>query len=274
MGGLTCPANPKARFVALTRLIHDRYPALADAVAEIEARRVVVDGVVATNPRARARQDAAIKIRAHGALRGAAKLRAALDAFDVDVTDGVAVDVGASTGGFTSVLLDRGARRVYAVDVGHGQLLGHLRQDPRVVNLERTNLADLDRVIVPDIVDVVTIDVSYVPLAHAVPQLEPLALAGAASLIGLVKPMYELGLGTPPADAVTIAAAVAHAVAGIEAASWSVVDAVASPVRGGRGAVEHLVHARRRTTCQAESDESGHARPSQPSARTREERAR
>lgn len=240
------PRKPKARFVALTRLVHERYPELDDVVTAIEARRVLVDGVIATNPCARARRDAAVTIRPERDLRGTTKLRAALDAFGIDVADRVAVDIGASTGGFTGTLLDQGARRVYAVDVGHGQLLGSLRQNRRVVDLERTNLADLDRQRVPDIVDVMTIDLSYLSLARAVPQLERLAFAGDASLVALVKPMYELGLAAPPADTVTIAAAVAHGVGGIETAPWRVVDVIASPVRGGPGSIEHLVHARRR----------------------------
>ena len=93
-----------------------------------------------------------------------------------------------------------GARRVYAVDVGHGQLLGSLRQDERVVVLERTNLAALERRLVPDEVEVATIDVSYVSLAVAVPQLGRLAYAHGADLLALVKPMFELGLGAPPTD--------------------------------------------------------------------------
>jgi len=101
-------------------------------------------------------------------LRGEAKLRAALSGFGVGVTGRVCLDLGAAAGGFTRVLLEAGAARVYAVDAGFGQLLGSLRQDPRVVNLEATNVAALDTALVPDAIELVTIDVSYLALAAAV----------------------------------------------------------------------------------------------------------
>jgi len=156
----------------------------------------------------------------------------------------VAIDVGASAGGFTRVLLEAGARRVYAVDAGHGQLLGSLRQDPRVVNLERTNLGELDRARVPDPIEAVTIDVSYLALARAVPQLARIELAAGADLIALVKPMFELGLAAPPPDD-RLAEALARAEAGVRAAGWDVLASIESPVRGQGGAVELLLHARR-----------------------------
>src|SRR5262245_23079822 len=104
------------------------------------------------------------------ALRGEAKLRHGLRAMAVPVEGRVALDVGAAAGGFTRVLLEAGAVRVYAVDAGHGQLLGSLRQDPRVVALERTNLGALTLELVPDVVEVVTMDLSYLPVARAAPQ--------------------------------------------------------------------------------------------------------
>ncbi|MFN2581369.1 MAG: SAM-dependent methyltransferase [Candidatus Dormibacteria bacterium] len=177
-------------------------------------------------------------------LRGEAKLQAALDAFHVDIDGRVALDVGAAAGGFTRVLLRGGARRIYAVDAGHGQLLGSLRQDERVVNLEATNIAALDRTVVGDVIDVVTIDVSYMALATAVAQLDRIALAPDADLIGLVKPMFELRLASAPSEPAVVDAAAVRAVAGIESAGWSVVAQIHSPVRGSRGAPEVLLHAR------------------------------
>lgn len=179
-------------------------------------------------------------------LRGEAKLAAALIAFDVGVEGRAALDVGAAAGGFTRVLLARGARVVYAVDAGHGQLLGSLRQDRRVVNLEATNVARLDSRLVPDPIDVVTIDVSYLSLAEAVRQLNRITLATAPDLIGLVKPMFELRLATAPLDQAVITEAARQAAAGITAAGWSVCGLIDSPVRGARGAPEMLLHARRR----------------------------
>ena len=180
----------------------------------------------------------------HAPLRGEAKLRAALSGFGVGVTGRVCLDLGAAAGGFTRVLLEAGAARVYAVDAGFGQLLGSLRQDPRVVNLEATNVAALDTALVPDASEVVTIDVSYLALAAAVAQLDRIEMARAADLIGLVKPMFELRLATAPSDSATVETATQRAAAGIEAAGWRVIGSMPSPVLGGRGAVEALIHAR------------------------------
>jgi len=178
-------------------------------------------------------------------LRGEAKLRAALAVFGVDVRGRTCLDVGAAAGGFTRVLLESGATRVYAVDAGFGQLLGSLRQDPRVLNLEATNVSKLDMRLVPDPIDVVTIDVSYLALAAAAAQLAGIVLADDADLVGLVKPMFELRLPTAPTDQKTVEAAIERAATGIEEAGWRVVGSMPSPVLGGRGAVEALLHARR-----------------------------
>lgn len=178
-------------------------------------------------------------------LRGEAKLRAAITGFGVDVTGRVCLDLGAAAGGFTRVLLESGAAKVYAVDVGFGQLLGSLRQDPRVVNLEATNVAALDTRVIPETVEVVSVDVSYLALAAAVAQLDRISIAPGADLIGLVKPMFELRLARAPVDQETVDTATARAVAGIAQAGWEIAGVMASPVLGGRGAVEALVHARR-----------------------------
>ncbi|MFI5042185.1 MAG: SAM-dependent methyltransferase, partial [Acidimicrobiales bacterium] len=151
----------------------------------------------------------------------------------------------ACTGGFTTAWLETGARRVYAVDVGHGQLLGSLRADPRVVNLERTNVADVSTALIPDTVEVVSVDVSYLALAAAVAQLAPLDVAAGADLLGLVKPMFELRLATIPTDPRRLEQARDEAVAGVAAAGWEVLGTDECPVRGGRGAVEFFIHARR-----------------------------
>ena len=188
---------------------------------------------------------APLALRPRSPLRGEAKLQAALDAFAVDVSDRMALDVGAAAGGFTTVLLRAGAARVYAVDAGHGQLLGSLRQDARVVNLEATNVAQLDGDVVPDVIDVITIDVSYLALADAVAQLDRVCVAPDADLIGLVKPMFELRRATAPVDDESVEAAADRAIAGIEAAGWRVLGRIPSPVRGARGAPEMLLHARR-----------------------------
>jgi 23S rRNA (cytidine1920-2'-O)/16S rRNA (cytidine1409-2'-O)-methyltransferase len=207
--------------------------------------RVLVDGFPVRNPRSQIRRDAAISLVEPRTLRGEAKLRAALAAFPVDTLGRVAMDVGAAAGGFTRALLAAGARRVYAVDAGHGQLVGSLRQDERVVNLEATNLGELDGHLVPEPIELVAIDVSYLSLAAAVPQLERVELAGGAELVALVKPQFELALARTPDDEPTLAAALDQARAGIEAAGWRVLGSIRSPVLGAGGSTEFLLHARK-----------------------------
>ena len=228
----------------MSDLVAERFPALADPLAAIAAGHVLVDGFPVRNPDSRVSRSASIVVRTPQPLAGEAKLRAALAAFAPPIADRIAIDIGAAAGGFTRVLLEAGARRVYAVDAGHGQLLGSLRQDPRVENLERTNLGALSRALVPDVVDVLTIDVSYLALADALPQLEVLAFAPGARLVALVKPMFELGLDAPPDDA-RLHEALARAVNAIDTLAWTVVGAMPSPVTGHRGAKELLVTARR-----------------------------
>jgi 23S rRNA (cytidine1920-2'-O)/16S rRNA (cytidine1409-2'-O)-methyltransferase len=213
-----------------------------DARALISAGDVLVDGVPVTSVRSRVRAGARVSTRPTTVLRGSAKLRAALDAFDVGVAGRVGLDVGAAAGGFTTVLLGAGARRVYAVDAGHGQLLGSLRQDERVINLEATNVSELDITLVPDTIEVITIDVSYLSLSAAVAQLDRLRIAPGAVLIGLVKPMFELRTATAPSDRASLDAALAAASAGVTAAGWEVRGWVDSPVTGSRGAREMLLH--------------------------------
>jgi 23S rRNA (cytidine1920-2'-O)/16S rRNA (cytidine1409-2'-O)-methyltransferase len=235
----------RKRLRKLAELVAEAYPELDPAEA-ILSGSIAVDGVVVLNPKSLVREGVSVSLRAPGGrpLRGEAKLAAALDGFAIGVAGRVALDVGASAGGFTRVLLRRGALRVYAVDAGHGQLLGSLRQDERVVNLERTNLADLDARLVPDEIGVVTVDISYLSLTTAIPQLNGrVRLAPRADLVALVKPQFELGLGRPPSSAGTLAAALERAARGIVAAGWRIAATTESPVRGRRGAVEFLLHA-------------------------------
>lgn len=220
-----------------------RRPDLDDPGAAIAAGFVAVGGLVVTNPASMVGPEASISVRDPAPLRGSVKLRAALEMFGVEVAGRVALDVGAAAGGFTRVLLDAGAIRVYAVDVGHGQLLGSLRQDERVVDLEATNIADLDPELVPDPVGLVTLDLSYLSLADAVGQLGGVGFAPGAELLGLVKPMFELQRGTAPTDPASLEAATGRAVEGIRTAGWEVLGASPSPVTGAKGAIEGWVRA-------------------------------
>jgi 23S rRNA (cytidine1920-2'-O)/16S rRNA (cytidine1409-2'-O)-methyltransferase len=240
-------SSPKAvrrRLSRLADLVAELDPG-ADAARLVASGEIEVDGLAVTNPDARIPAGARVRRRRPAALRGQAKLSAALAGFGIEVTGRVALDVGAAAGGFTRTLLEAGARRVYAVDAGHGQLRGSLRQDPRVVNLEATNVADLTPVLVPEPVEVVSIDVSYLSLSAAAAQLDRIHIAPSADLVGLVKPMFELRRATAPIDDISLAAALTAAIAGVEAAGWAVVSSMQSPVLGARGARELLLHARR-----------------------------
>ena len=237
---------PKGRRLrSLASELARRFPDLEDLDSIIAAGDVLVDGIPNRNPASLVAPNCSLKLHRPAPLRGAAKLRHALATFRVPVVGRVALDVGAAAGGFTRVLLEGGAARVYAVDAGHGQLLGSLSQDPRVVVLERVNLGELNRVIVPDELGVVTMDLSYLPIAHAAPQLEPLRIEPGADLVALVKPQHELGLATAANSGQQVAAAVQHAVRGLNRCGWTVSGTTRSPTLGARGAVEWLVHAHR-----------------------------
>jgi 23S rRNA (cytidine1920-2'-O)/16S rRNA (cytidine1409-2'-O)-methyltransferase len=236
----------RRRLRPLEQELGRRRPDIVDPAAVVAAGDVLVDGRIVTNPASLVAADSSIVVRRRRPLRGEAKLHAALAAFDVRVDGRVAVDAGAAAGGFTRALLEAGAARVYAVDAGHGQLLGSLRADPRVVNLEGVNLGELNTTVVPDTVELVTLDLSYLSLADAVPQLAGLSLAGDAELVALVKPAFELRLAAPPERPDLLMRAVEQARAGIERSGWQVLAQLCSPVTGAHGAVEFLVHARRR----------------------------
>jgi 23S rRNA (cytidine1920-2'-O)/16S rRNA (cytidine1409-2'-O)-methyltransferase len=238
----------RMRLRRLVDVVAEMQPHVEDPRSLIAAGRVLVDGLVADNAASLVRAGASIAIAAPAPLRGEAKLASALEQFAVKVEGRVALDVGAAAGGFTRVLLRAGAATVYAVDAGHGQLLGSLRQDPRVVNLERTNVSALDRVLVPEEIDVVTVDLSYLGLARGVVQLNSrLRIAGDADLLGVVKPQFELGLPRSPTSAAELVDAVEAARVGVERVGWTVRRTVRSPARGSRGAIEFLLHAVRAT---------------------------
>jgi 23S rRNA (cytidine1920-2'-O)/16S rRNA (cytidine1409-2'-O)-methyltransferase len=237
------PGKPKFR--TLRQELSRLRPDLDDPDAAIAEGHVLVNGVPSTNPKTQVAANTSIVVREPKVFRGLTKLRGALDAFDVDATGRVALDAGASAGGFVQAWLEAGARKVYAVEVGYGQLLGSLRQDPRVVNLERTNIGDLDREIVPDAIELISLDLGFLALATGVPQLRALDLAPDADLLALVKPTAELGLPSPPTDEASIQDAVQRASRAVTESGWEIQGAVESPIRGSRGAVEWLLHGRR-----------------------------
>jgi 23S rRNA (cytidine1920-2'-O)/16S rRNA (cytidine1409-2'-O)-methyltransferase len=235
----------KRQFVSLLARLKQLRPDIPDPQRVIVQGRVLVDGYPVTNARSRVPVEASLTIESDEPLQGERKLRAALREFGLRPNGNIALDAGAATGGFTKELLDAGARRVFAVDAGHGQLLGSLRQDDRVVVLERTNIADLTRTLVPDTLDLITLDLSYLSIARAVPQLEVLDIAASAVLVALVKPMFELGLSELP-EAARWPEAVERAAQGVAAWGWNVHRVTRSPILGGRGAVEFFMYATRR----------------------------
>ena len=195
-------------------------------------------------------EDAALEVRGKDhpwVSRGGVKLDHGLTQFGFDVARAVALDVGSSTGGFTDVLLSRGAAKVYAVDVGTNQLAWKLRQDPRVVVHEQTNARNLDAGIVPEPVDIVVCDASFIGLAKVLDA--PLKLAGAeAKLVALVKPQFEAGRDEVGKGGVVRDPAVHERVciaakAWVEAQGWTVIGLVRSPITGPEGNVEFLLGA-------------------------------
>jgi 23S rRNA (cytidine1920-2'-O)/16S rRNA (cytidine1409-2'-O)-methyltransferase len=185
------------------------------------------------------------------ASRGGLKLAAGLKHFQIDPTGRVCLDLGASTGGFTDVLLSGGAAKVYAVDVGHGQLAWKLRQDPRVMVLERSNARNLTAAQVPDPIDLIVCDASFIGLEVILPASLALAAPG-AQLIALIKPQFEVGKGQVGKGGVVRDPALHQAVcARIEAwldglADWTVLGLTESPITGPQGNKEFLIAARRR----------------------------
>jgi 23S rRNA (cytidine1920-2'-O)/16S rRNA (cytidine1409-2'-O)-methyltransferase len=179
--------------------------------------------------------------------RGGIKLDHGLTHFGFDVSGAIGLDIGSSTGGFTDVLLSRGAGKVYAIDVGTNQLAWKLRQDPRVVVHEQTNARTLDSSTVPDAVDVVVCDASFISLAKVLEAPLRLAKAG-AKLVALIKPQFEagreeVGKGGVVRDPQVHERVCAEAKAWIETQGWTVLGIVPSPITGPEGNVEFLMGA-------------------------------
>lgn len=179
--------------------------------------------------------------------RGGVKLARALDVFAISVTGRDALDVGASTGGFTDVMLKRGAARVVALDVGHGQIDWSLRNDPRVVVIERFNARHLTLADLPGPVDIVTIDVSFISLRQILPVVPGLLRQG-ADVVALVKPQFEAGRGEVNKGIIRDALVHARVVEEVSAAGAEVgltrVGSTPSPITGQKGNVEILLHFR------------------------------
>ena len=236
----------------LDQLIVERglAPSRERARALILAAQVSVDGEPVTKAGTHVDPDAKVDLIApdHPYVgRGGLKLAHALDTFHIDVAGREALDIGASTGGFTDVLLQRGAARVVALDVGRGQLDWRLRHDPRVVVIERYNARRLTLGDLPGPVDVVAIDVSFISLRRILPVVPPLLRPG-ADIVALVKPQFEAGRSEVRKGVIRDPAVHARVLEEVSAAAAEVgltrVASTRSPITGQKGNVEFLVHLR------------------------------
>jgi 23S rRNA (cytidine1920-2'-O)/16S rRNA (cytidine1409-2'-O)-methyltransferase len=234
------------------RLLVERgfFDSRAKAQAAIEAGLVQANGATVRKASEEVARDAAIEASpAHPYVsRGGVKLKAALDHFAIDPKGRTCLDVGASTGGFTQVLIARGALRVYAVDVGKAQLQAALRGRPEIVSLEETDIRKLSASVFAEAPSLVTIDVSFISLKQVLPAVTALA-APNATLIALVKPQFEAGRERVKKGVVRDAAvhqAVRDDIAAfVTALGWRVIGVIPSPIAGGDGNVEFLLGATR-----------------------------
>jgi len=218
------------------------------AASRERAQRLILAGSVlagelpATKPGALVVADTPLRLRASGSAyvsRGGDKLAGALDAFAIDPAGRTALDVGASTGGFSDCLLQRGARRVVALDVGYGQLAWSLRQDPRVVVIERANVRHLEPADLPEAPDLVTVDVSFISLTLVLPAIARVVAPG-SPLVALVKPQFEagrgqVGKGGVVRDDAVRGAAVARVRAAADALGFTVRGEIESVLPGPKG---------------------------------------
>ena len=238
--------------VRLDQLIVERglAPSRERARALILAGQISVDGQPETKAGAQIDPDADVALIApdHPYVgRGGVKLAHALDTFHIAVEGRETLDIGASTGGFTDVLLKRGARRVVALDVGHGQIDWTLRNDSRVVVIEPFNARHLQPSDLPGLVDIVTIDVSFISLRQILPVVPPL-LRPEADVIALVKPQFEAGRREIRKGVIRDASIQARVLDEVSAAAREVgltrVSSTPSPITGAKGNVEFLLHLR------------------------------
>ncbi len=222
------------------------------AKALIMGGKVLVDRIPVTKAGAPVASDASITLKEADipyVSRGGLKLEAALKEFSVDLQGKTAMDVGASTGGFTDCMLQNGAAEVYAVDVGYGQFDLRLREDPRVVLFERTNIRYLEREKIPEDVDVATVDVSFISLKTVMPRILEFVRPG-GGIVALIKPQFEVekadvGKGGVVRDPKKRAEAVRSVEEHMKSLGLSVNGMMESPIKGPKGNIEYLIYLRR-----------------------------
>ncbi|MCX7913760.1 MAG: TlyA family RNA methyltransferase [Thermodesulfovibrionales bacterium] len=222
------------------------------AKALIMGGKVLVNGVVVIKAGTFIPEDAEIEVKTTDSpyvSRGGLKLEAAIKQFNIDVNGKIAMDVGSSTGGFTDCLLQFGAARVYCIDVGYGQLAWKLRIDDRVRLLERTNIRYIQRDKIPDPIDLVTIDVSFISLTKVIPKILDFLKDG-GELVALIKPQFEVGKGEVDKGGIVKKEekrleAVQKIKTFLESSGLKVKGVIQSPILGGRGNVEYLIYCKK-----------------------------
>lgn len=211
--------------------------------------RVIVNGSVITKPGTLIKEDSIIEIKGKEipyVSRGGLKLEAAIKHFGISVKDKIAMDIGSSTGGFTDCLLKNGAKKVYCIDVGYGQLDWKLRQDSRVILYERTNIRYLDREKIPDKIDIATIDVSFISLLKVIPKVLEF-LEDKGEIIALIKPQFEVGKaevgkGGIVRDEKKRIETINKIKDGSEAFGLKTIGIMESPILGQKGNVEYFIY--------------------------------
>ena len=232
-------------------LVHRRALAASreKAQAMIQAGQIYVDGQKMDKPGSLVAEEADIQVHGGGlsyVSRGGLKLKKAIEAFSLDFTDKVVMDVGASTGGFTDCALQHGASRVYAVDVGYGQLDWKLRNDPRVINRERTNIRHISDRELPEMMDIIAIDVSFISTALVFPAITPW-LKRNGQVVCLVKPQFEAGRDKVGKKGVIkdpeVHIEVINKVIGYARSAGLYCEGITySPIKGPKGNIEYLLH--------------------------------
>ena len=239
----------KEKRVRLDNLLVDR--GLAEtrqkAIGLILSGSVYVDSILKDKAGSIITEDADINIKSQMPYvsRGGLKLEAAITHFKIDVENKVAIDIGASTGGFTDCLLQHAAKKVYCIDVGYGQLHWRLRNDPRIVNLEKTHILRLDWTVIKDVIDIVTIDVSFISLTKILRTLWE-NVSPPAIIIALVKPQFEVGKGEVGRggivrDTEKIQKALNKVIQFAKEIGFMIIGSIPSPILGQKGNTEYLL---------------------------------
>jgi len=213
---------------------------------------VLVDGAAVTKAGALINSDSLVSLKKEDmpyVSRGGLKLKAAIEHFNIRLKDRTAMDVGSSTGGFTDCMLQTGAKKVYCIDVGYGQIAWSLRNDPRVVLFERTNIRYLEKEKIPETIDIATIDVSFISLTKVIPKVMEF-LNNGGEIIALVKPQFEVGRedvgkGGIVREEDKRLSALESVKGSLENTGLNIIGTFQSPVPGQKGNIEYFLYMRK-----------------------------